>query len=153
MKVKSTFFVMPLMVAGLLAAVVDPPVHEIKYPVAYVLGVAVQVTVAVEVGPPPPGPPRWQLAPTLLGGWSVDDEYVAEADAAVEKLAWATCPVQPTITTIGTRTRRNERKRRSRARDPRGCRRGCLSRWSLAVTSLNSGLGVRGCIGLPSGLL
>ncbi len=33
-KVKSTFFVIPLMVAGLLEAVVDPPVHEIRYPVA-----------------------------------------------------------------------------------------------------------------------
>jgi hypothetical protein len=73
-KVKSLFFVMPLMVAGLLAAVVDPPVHEIRYPVAYVLVVAVQVTVAVESGPPPPGPPRRQVAPTLLGGWSVDVE-------------------------------------------------------------------------------
>jgi hypothetical protein len=58
--------------------------------VAYALVVAVQVTVAVESGPPPPGPPRRQLALTLLGGWSVDDEYVAEADAALEKLAWAT---------------------------------------------------------------
>jgi hypothetical protein len=29
-KVKSTFLVMPLMVAGLLAAVVDPPVQEIR---------------------------------------------------------------------------------------------------------------------------
>jgi hypothetical protein len=33
-KVKSVFFVMPFMVAGLLEAVVDPPVQEIRYPVA-----------------------------------------------------------------------------------------------------------------------
>jgi hypothetical protein len=33
-KVKSLFFVMPFMVAGLLEAVVDPPAHEMRYPVA-----------------------------------------------------------------------------------------------------------------------
>jgi hypothetical protein len=79
--------------------------------------VAVQLTVAVEGEP---APARVQEALTLLGGWRVDVEYVAEADAALEKLARATWPVQPIVAIVGRRTRRSARSKRSRARKDGG---------------------------------
>ena len=100
---------------------------------------AVQFTVAVEGEP---APARVHEALTLLGGWRVEVEYVAEADAAMEKLAWATCPVQPTTITVGTRTRLSARRERRRAGNHRGSQGGRLPLWSSAVKSLSSGLDV-----------